>query len=158
MSQHLATVQWQRNGVTFTDNQYSREHIWRFDGGVAIAASASPHNVREPYANPACVDPEEAFVASLSSCHMLWFLAIAAKQKFVVERYLDRAVGILEKDEAGNLAITQVRLRPEIMFTGDDQPTDRQVEEMHEAAHDRCFLANSVKTKIVVEAVTSSRE
>ncbi|MBD2093508.1 OsmC family protein [Microcoleus sp. FACHB-1515] len=158
MSQHLATVQWQRNGATFTDHQYSREHVWQFDGGMEIAASASPQNVREPYANPACVDPEEAFVASLSSCHMLWFLAIAAKQKFVVERYLDRAIGILEKDEAGNLAITQVRLRPEILFAGDDQPTDQQVEAMHEAAHDRCFLANSVKTQILVEDLTSLQQ
>jgi organic hydroperoxide reductase OsmC/OhrA len=155
MSQHLATVQWKRNGATFTDHQYSREHVSQFDGGLEIAASASPHNVREPYANPGCVDPEEAFVASLSSCHLLWFLAIAAKQKFVVESYTDRGIGVLEKNEEGNLAITQVYLRPEIIFAGDHQPTDRQVEEMHEAAHDHCFLANSVKTQIVVEAVLS---
>lgn len=158
MSQHLATVHWERDHATFTDHQYSREHVWQFDGGMEIAASASPHNVREPYTNPACVDPEEAFVASLSSCHMLWFLAIAAKQKFVVESYLDRALGVLEKNEAGNLAITQVRLRPEIIFTGENQPTDQQVEEMHEAAHEQCFLANSVKTNIVVEAVSSSQQ
>jgi organic hydroperoxide reductase OsmC/OhrA len=93
---------------------------------VEIAASASPHIVREPCANLACIDPEEAFVASLSSCHMLWFLTIAAKQQFVVEGYTDRAVGVLEKNEDGNLAITQVRLRPEIKFAGDHQPTDQQ--------------------------------
>ncbi|MBD1842692.1 OsmC family protein [Cyanobacteria bacterium FACHB-63] len=156
MSQHLATVYWQRNGVTFTDNQYSREHLWQFDGGVKIAASASPHNVREPYANPACVDPEEAFVASLSSCHMLWFLAIAAKLKFVVESYTDQAVGVLEQNENGNLVITQVHLRPHIIFTGEHQPTNHQVEEMHEAAHHHCFLANSVRTQIVVETIASS--
>ncbi|MGV0028213.1 OsmC family protein [Phormidesmis priestleyi] len=156
MSQHLATIQWKRGCATFTDHQYSREHVWQFDGGVEIAASASPHNVREPYANPACVDPEEAFVASLSSCHMLWFLAIAAKQKFVVESYFDQAVGVLEKNEAGNLAITQVRLRPQIIFAGENQPTDQQVEEMHEAAHDSCFLANSVKTKVMIGAIAPS--
>jgi organic hydroperoxide reductase OsmC/OhrA len=157
MSQHLATIQWQRDRATFTDHQYNREHTWQFDGGLEIAASASPHNVREPYANPACVDPEEAFVASLSSCHMLWFLAIAAKQKFVVESYIDQAVGVLEKNEEGNLAITQVRLRPQIIFTGDNQPTDQQVQEMHEAAHHHCFLANSVKTQILVEAIAPSQ-
>lgn len=158
MSQHLATVHWKRDGAIFTDYQYSREHIWQFDGGVEIAASASPQNVREPYANPACVDPEEAFVASLSSCHMLWFLAIAAKQQFVVEGYTDRAVGVLEKNEDGNLAITQVRLRPDIQFAGARQPSDQQVKEMHAAAHHHCFLANSVKTQIVVEAVTSLQQ
>lgn len=157
MSQHLATVQWRRNGAVFIDHQYSREHHWQFDGGVEIAASASPYVVREPYTNAACVDPEEAFVASLSSRHMLWSLAIAAKQQFVVKSYTDRAIGVLEKDKDGNLAITQVHLHPEIKFAGDRQPIDRQVEELHAAAHHHCFLANSVKTQIVVEAVAPSQ-
>ncbi|MDX2243399.1 MAG: OsmC family protein [Leptolyngbyaceae cyanobacterium bins.302] len=98
MSEHSATIQWQRNQALFTDNRYSREHIWQFDGGVEVPASSSPHVVPEPYSNPACIDPEEAFVAALSSCHMLWFLAIAAKRKFVVESYTDQAIGVMEKN------------------------------------------------------------
>lgn len=152
MSEHLATIQWKRDRALFIDNRYSRDHTWQFDGGLAICASASSHTVREPYANPAFIDPEEAFVASLSSCHMLWFLAIAAKQKFIVESYTDQATGLMEQDKNGNLAITQVRLRPQIIFAGDNIPTHQQVEAMHETAHHSCFLANSVKTDIVVEA------
>ena len=152
MSQHFATIHWTRNQAKFTDTRYSREHTWRFDGGMEINASASPHNVSVPYANPAYIDPEEAFVASLSSCHMLWFLAIAAKQKFTVESYTDQAVGLMEKNEAGKVAITQVRLRPLIAFAGNPLPTHQQIEAMHEAAHDSCFLANSVKAEVIVEA------
>ncbi|RUS97615.1 hypothetical protein DSM106972_083520 [Dulcicalothrix desertica PCC 7102] len=101
MSEHIAIVEWKRSQAKFTDNKYSREHTWRFDGGIEIAASASPHVVPVPYSNPACIDPEEAFVASLSSCHMLFFLSIAAKSKFVVDNYIDKAVGIMEKNENG---------------------------------------------------------
>lgn len=155
MSEHTATVQWSRNQAPFLDNRYSREHIWQFDGGVEVPASSSPHVVRVPYSNPTCVDPEEAFVASLSSCHMLWFLSIAVKQKFVVESYTDEAIGVMEKNQDGELAITQVRLRPQIVFTGDNLPIEQQVEAMHQEAHHHCFLANSVKTKIVVEVSES---
>lgn len=118
MSEHFATIEWQRNQAKFTDNRYSREHIWQFDGGVEIPASASPHVVRPPYSNAACVDPEEAFVASLSSCHMLWFLSVAAGKGFVVERYTDPAIGLMEKNKAGKVALTKVRLRPQIIFGG----------------------------------------
>jgi organic hydroperoxide reductase OsmC/OhrA len=150
LSEHLATVVWQRDRAKFVDNKYSRAHIWQFDGGLEIAASASPHVVPVPYSNLAAIDPEEAFVASLSSCHMLWFLSIAAQRKFVVESYSDRAVGLMEKNEEGKLAITQVRLQPQIDFTGEILPTASQVEEMHEAAHASCFLANSVKTQVII--------
>jgi organic hydroperoxide reductase OsmC/OhrA len=153
MSEHFATIQWNRNQAVFTDNRYSREHVWRFDGGAEVPASASPHVVRVPFSNPACVDPEEAFIASLSSCHMLWFLSIAAQKKFVVESYIDQAIGLMEKNEDGNLAITKVRLRPQVTFAGDNSPTREQIETMHEEAHHQCFLANSVKTDIAVEAI-----
>jgi organic hydroperoxide reductase OsmC/OhrA len=151
MSEHIAIVHWKNDGSKFTDNKYSREHIWKFDGEVEVSASASPQVVPVPYSNPACVDPEEAFVASLSSCHMLWFLSIAAKNKFVVESYLDRAVGIMEKNKYGKLAIAKVYLRPQINFINDNLPTDQKIKEMHEAAHQNCFLANSVKTEIIIE-------
>lgn len=155
MSEHLATVEWSRHQATFTDNRYSREHVWQFDGGVRVPASSSPQVVRVPYSNPASVDPEEAFVASLSSCHMLWFLSIAAANKFVVEHYRDSAIGLMQKNEDGRLAITSVRLRPQITFVGENLPTEQQIAEMHEEAHHQCFLANSVKTEIVIEAVSS---
>jgi organic hydroperoxide reductase OsmC/OhrA len=153
MSNHLATIQWQRHQAKFIDRRYSRDHHWQFDGGVEVAASASPHVVRVPYANPACVDPEEAFVAALSSCHMLWFLDIAAQQKFVVESYTDSAVGMMEHNQDGNLAMTKVILRPQIVFTGDNLPTEAQVQALHQAAHHQCYLANSVKTEVVIAAI-----
>ncbi|WP_448574408.1 OsmC family protein [Trichothermofontia sp.] len=156
MSEHFAHIQWQRQEDAFIDRKYSREHIWKFDGGGEILASASPHVVPEPYANPAHVDPEEAFIAAIASCHMLWFLAIAAKHRFVVDRYLDQAVGILEKNEVGNLAITKIYLNPQVIFAGDHLPTEQQIEEMHDLAHHSCFLANSVKAEIIVAAIVPS--
>lgn len=155
MSEHIAIIEWKRSQAKFTDNKYSREHNWRFDGGVEIAASASPHVVPIPYSNPACVDPEEGFVASLSSCHMLFFLSIAAKRKFVVENYIDKAVGIMEKNENGQLAITKVYLRPQVTFALENLPTEEQLEKMHHEAHHSCFLANSVKTEVIVETKMS---
>jgi organic hydroperoxide reductase OsmC/OhrA len=153
MSQHSATVHWQRHQAKFIDNQYSREHLWKFDGGAEIAASSSPQVVPIPYSNAESVDPEEAFVASLSSCHMLWFLAIAAKQKFVVESYTDRAVGVMSKNEEGKLAITSIHLYPQVIFGEERLPTQEQIESMHEEAHHSCFLASSVKAAVVVEKV-----
>ena len=150
MSEHIAIIEWKRNQAMFTDNKYNREHTWKFDG-VEIAASASPHIVPVPYSNPACVDPEEAFVASLSSCHMLFFLSIAAKRKFVVENYIDKAVGIMEKNENGKLAIIKVYLRPQVTFALENLPTEEQLEKMHHEAHYSCFLANSVKTEIIIQ-------
>jgi organic hydroperoxide reductase OsmC/OhrA len=152
MSEHIATVYWENRQEIFMDNQYSREHTWSFDGGIEVTASASPHVVPVPYANPAYVDPEEAFVAALSSCHMLFFLAIAAKKQFIVERYQDRAIGIMDKNEAGKLAMTAIHLYPDITFRSDWSPTAGQIAAMHEQAHHQCFLANSVKASITIHS------
>jgi organic hydroperoxide reductase OsmC/OhrA len=160
MSEHIATVCWENRQEVFTDNHYSREHTWSFDGGIEVLASASPHVVPVPYANPAHVDPEEAFVAALSSCHMLFFLAIAAKKQFIVERYQDRAIGIMAKNDAGKLAMTAIHLYPDITFRGDSlrdgqaerSPTAAQIAAMHEQAHHQCFLANSVKASITIHS------
>jgi organic hydroperoxide reductase OsmC/OhrA len=153
MSQHHATVEWQRRQAKFLDNQYSREHLWKFDGGAEIPASSSPQVVPVPYSNEEFIDPEEAFVASLSSCHMLWFLSIAAKHNFVVESYIDRAVGVMSNNEEGKLAVTSIHLYPHIIFDRNHLPTQEQIEAMHEEAHHSCFLANSVKAAVIVEKV-----
>ena len=153
MSEYVATIKWARQvGERFSDNRYSRAHQWEFDGGVCVPASASPHVLPPPLSNTAAVDPEEAFVASLSSCHMLWFLSLAARQGFVVESYADRAVGYLEKNDGGRLAITRVILRPAIQFSGPKVPTPAERNGLHDDAHRQCFIANSVKTTVVVES------
>ena len=153
MSEHGVVVAWERNGQAFTDRRYSRGHRWIFDGGVEVPASSSPLAVRPPMSVEAAVDPEEAFIASVSSCHMLWFLAIAAKQGFVVEGYRDEAMGVLGKDAEGKLAITEVLLRPRVAFAGQVQPTAEQHEALHHEAHEQCFIANSVKSRIRCEPV-----
>jgi organic hydroperoxide reductase OsmC/OhrA len=150
MSTHTAEILWQRNGASFVDSRYSRGHRWRFDGGVEVPASASPHNVPLPHAVEAAVDPEEAFVASLSSCHMLWFLFLAARRGLVVEVYRDPAEGILSRDAEGFLAMTQVTLRPEITYAG-AAPSPAEEAALHHEAHDRCFIARSVKTEVRVQ-------
>lgn len=153
-SQHEATVTWQRaEGEAFTDNRYSRRHAWRFDGGAEVAASSSPHAVRLPFSDPSAVDPEEAFVASLASCHMLWFLSIAAQRGFCVDRYHDAATGTMQKNAAGKVAITAVTLKPEVRFSGSCVPTPQELAEMHHEAHEQCFIANSVNSEIVCEPV-----
>jgi organic hydroperoxide reductase OsmC/OhrA len=154
MARHLATVEWQRRDAAFVDNRYSRAHVWRFDGGVEVRASASPHVVPPPLSDPAAVDPEEAFVASLSSCHMLWFLSLAAKEGLVVDRYADEAVGILAPNAEGRLAMTRVTLRPAVSFAGPCVPDAAELRELHERAHHACFLATSVRTEVVCEPVT----
>lgn len=148
MSRYEATVLWQRPpDVAFADNRYSRAHLWRFDGGAEVPASASPEVVPPPFSAPANVDPEEAYVAALASCHMLFFLSIAAKRRFVVDRYSDRAEGMMEKNAEGRVAVTRVVLNPRVAYAG--TAPDRAAEEaMHHAAHAQCFLANSVKTEI----------
>jgi organic hydroperoxide reductase OsmC/OhrA len=158
MNEYVATIKWARQvGERFSDNRYSRAHQWEFDGGVSVPASASPHVLPPPLSNPAAVDPEEAFVASLSSCHMLWFLSLAARQGFVVESYADRAVGYLEKNEGGRLAITRVILRPAIQFSGPKLPTPAERDGLHDDAHHQCFIANSVRTMVVVESEGDGR-
>jgi len=140
---------WKKDSsAAFVDNKYSRGHTWIFDGGIELAASSSPHVVPLPMSKESAVDPEEAFVASLSSCHMLWFLSIAAAKKFVVESYEDHAEGILAKNEEGKLAMTEVTLKPKVSFSGKTIPTPAQVDELHHSAHEKCFIASSVKTKI----------
>ena len=151
MSSYSATVVWQRQGQDFLDNRYSRAHQWNFDGGASIAASASPHIVPHPHSVAENVDPEEAFVAALSSCHMLFFLSIAAKRRWLVDAYIDEAGGVMATDEAGKMAMTRVILRPRITFSGTPQPTIAQLEKVHHQAHSLCFIANSVKTQVDIE-------
>ncbi len=153
MSEYTVLVEWQRSGAAFIDNKYSRAHTWSFDGGVRVPASSSPSVVPLPYSDPAGVDPEEVFVASLSSCHMLWFLSLAAKRKYVVEAYQDDAVGTMAKLADGRYAMTQVRLRPRIVFGGDKQPSAEELNALHDEAHHLCFIANSVKTEMLIERV-----
>ncbi|MCG9682035.1 OsmC family protein [Vibrio sp. Isolate23] len=156
MSDYSATIRWQRaEHETFSDNQYSRGHQWQFDGGVSVPASASPHVVPLPYAIEENVDPEEAFIAAISSCHMLTFLGIAAKRRYVIDSYVDEAIGIMEEDDKGRTSVTKVTLRPNIIFSGSKQPDYAQLEKMHHLAHQHCFIANSVKTEIVTEIVTA---
>lgn len=146
---YTVKVSWQRKaGETFVDNKYSRSHTWTFDGGIELPASASPHAVPPPMSNESAVDPEEAFVASLSSCHMLWFLSLAVEKNFVVESYEDNAEGVMGKNEEGKLAMTRVTLNPKISFGGSHSPSAVQIAELHHSAHEKCFIANSVKTKI----------
>ena len=152
MSSYTAVISWQRNGATFTDNKYSRAHEWRFDGGAVVRGSSSPHSVRIPFSDASAVDPEEAFVASLSSCHMLWFLSLAAKRGFVVDSYEDQAIGVMARNDAGKLAVTTVTLRPKTTFTG-KEPSRAELESLHHAAHEECFIASSVKSDVRCEPV-----
>ena len=152
MSEYKAKITWHRQiDEEFVQSKYSRGHEWSFDGGTTIPASSSPHIVPLPYSVEANVDPEEAFVAALSSCHMLLFLSIAAKRRFVVDTYIDNAIGIMEQDENGRFSISKVVLRPEIVFSGDKQPSKEQVKKMHHQSHTQCFIANSVKTNVITE-------
>ena len=144
MTQHGATIEWQRNGAVFTDNRYSRGHRWAFDGGTAVPASASPHVVPLPYSVAAAVDPEEALVASLCSCHMLWFLALAAKRGYVVDRYRDAAIGRMGRDGGGRTAMLEVILRPAVAFADGRAPDGAALAALHHEAHDACYIANSV--------------
>lgn len=152
MHRYEAEVSWSRDGAAFLDQHYSRRHAWSFDGGLTLAASSSPHVVPLPRSDPAAIDPEEALVASASSCHMLWFLSLAAKRGFVVDRYVDHAFGVVGKGADGRIAFTQITLRPEIAFAGERAPTPAEIAALHETAHDYCFIASSLKTPIVVEA------
>jgi len=144
-------ILWEKDpGEIFVDSKYSRAHTWIFDGGIELPASASPHVVPLPMSKESAVDPEESFVASISSCHMLWFLSIAAGKKYIIDSYEDNAEGILRKDENGKLAMTHVNLKPKIIFSGNNIPTSFDIDEMHHDSHEKCFIANSVKTIITV--------
>jgi len=148
--QYTAEILWERGDQTFTDNRYSRRHTIRLDGGLEVAGSSSPLVVPLPYSDPAAMDPEEAFVASLSSCHMLWFFSIAVRAGFCVDRYADHAVGVMAANEKRKFWVSRVTLRPAVTFSG-RQPTAAELADMHHQAHEECFIANSVKTEVVVE-------
>ncbi|MGH8830355.1 MAG: OsmC family protein [Polaromonas sp.] len=153
MATYTAEVLWLRNDGDFLGNRYSRQHLLRFDGGLEVPGSSSPHVVPVPMSDASALDPEEAFVSSLSSCHMLWFLSIAAKRKFCVDRYFDAATGVMEKNAAGKIAMTVVTLRPDVTFSGESQPTRAELDQLHHEAHEACFIANSVKTEVRCEPV-----
>lgn len=153
MSEYRVEVIWSREGQPFADRRYSRRHRLRFDGGIEVPGSSSPQVVPLPMSDAAAIDPEEAFVASLSACHMLWFLDIACRAGFVVDRYEDAAAGTMARDAAGRVAMTVVALRPAVAFAGTRQPDRAAVEAMHHEAHAQCFIANSVKTEVRLEPV-----
>lgn len=151
MSDHIATIAWKRaEGEPFIDRKFSRAHEWKFDGGATVPGSSAPASVRVPYSDAAAVDPEEAFVASLSSCHMLWFLSIAAKRGFVVDSYTDAASGTLARDATGKTWMTRVLMRPQVRFSG-TRPSPEEFDKMHHEAHEECYIALSVKSEVVCE-------
>ncbi len=152
MSTYTATIRWSRSADgDFTKGQYSRAHEWAFDGGAVVPASASPHIVPAPWSDAGGVDPEEAFVASLASCHMLFFLDFARRGGFTIDNYVDEAEGVLEKRSDGKLAMTRVTLHPRVEFSGEKRPSDADVADLHTQAHEACFIANSVTTEVKVE-------
>jgi organic hydroperoxide reductase OsmC/OhrA len=150
MAEHKAMITWQRNSPDFLKGKYSREHTWTFDGGASIPASPSPSVVPLPYSNPANVDPEEAYVASISSCHMLTFLFLASRAGFQVDSYADEAVGFMSKNDQGVPWVSAVTLKPKIIYSGDKRPQPADIERLHHLSHEQCFIANSVKTVITV--------
>lgn len=152
MSEHKATIDWQRRDPGFLQGRYSREHTWQFDGGVTVPASPSPSVVPAPWSNPASVDPEEAFVASVSSCHMLTFLYLAARAGFEIDSYRDNAVGVMTKNERGVPWVSLVTLRPVIAWSGAKRPTAAEEHDLHHGAHEQCFIANSIRTEVRVES------
>jgi len=148
---HVAIVGWELAGADFAGRRYSRAHTWRFDGGAVVAASSSPHVVPLPMSDAAAVDPEEAYVAALSSCHMLWFLDFASRAGWVVEAYEDAAEGRMGRDAAGRPVVDLVTLRPRTRFAGERAPDAAALAALHHQAHAACFLANSVRSDIRCE-------
>jgi organic hydroperoxide reductase OsmC/OhrA len=153
MSEHKATISWKRAGPDFLSGKYSREHTWTFDGGLVVPASPSPSVVPAPWSNPANVDPEEAFVAAISSCHALTFLFLASQQGFQVDAYTDEAVGVMTKNEKGVPWVSSVALHPRIAYSGGKIPTSADEDRLHHLAHEQCFIANSIKTAVTVSGV-----
>ena len=148
MAKHTATITWTRGSDNFLDQRYHRAHTWQFDGGAVVPASSSPHVVPLPYSDPAAVDPEEAYVAALSSCHMLWFMDFASRAGFRLNRYTDAAVGSMDRNAEGQLVVSHVQLRPVTRFDAAHAPSAGQLDDLHHRAHAACFLANAVKTQI----------
>jgi organic hydroperoxide reductase OsmC/OhrA len=153
MSHYSAETLWERKDANFLDNRYSRRHVLRFDGGLEVPGSSSPSVVPLPMSDASALDPEEAFVSSLSSCHMLWFLTMAVKRKLCVDRYFDAATGVMEKNAEGKVAMTVVTLHPKVTFSGEKLPTRAELDKMHHDAHEACFIASSVKTDVRCEPV-----
>ena len=151
MSEHKAFISWKRTSANFLIGKYSREHTWTFDGGLTVPASPSPSIVPPPYSNPAHVDPEEAFVAAIASCHMLTFLYLACQEGFQVDSYDDEALGLMTKNEKGVPWVSLVTLHPQISYSGGKLPVPADEERLHHLAHEQCFIANSIKTEVVVE-------
>ena len=147
---YTAEIIWERGEQVFSDNKYSRKHLLKFDGGIEVQGSSSPLVIPLPYSEENAIDPEEAFVSSLSSCHMLWFLSIAAKNGFVVDSYHDSAVGIMKPNERKKFWVSEVTLNPRTVFSGVKVPTSEEISSMHHEAHDECFIANSVKSNVRV--------
>ncbi len=154
--EYHARIEWERGDAPFMDNRYSRGHRWRFDGGIEVPASSSPAVVRVPLSVEAAVDPEEALVASLSSCHMLWFLDLARRAGLTVDSYHDDAVGLMGKNAQGRMAMLSVTLRPRIAFAGARQPQPGELEGLHHRAHEECFIANSVHTEVRIEPASDA--
>jgi len=146
-----AGVEWQRGDAKFIDKRYSRAHTWRFDGGAVVPGSSSPHSVPLPFSDDKAVDPEEALVAALASCHMLFFVGGAARDGHVIDSYIDNAVGVMEKNAAGKMAISRITLRPQIVFSGAKRPTPEQIAALHHWAHEECYIANSIRAEVAVE-------
>ncbi len=156
MSEHKASLRWSLPpGADFARGRYSREHTWTFDGGITVPASPSPSVVPVPFSNPANVDPEEAFVASVSSCHLLTFLFIASRQGFLVESYADEAVGVMTKGANGVPWVSAITLNVRITYGGPKRPTAEEEEHLHHLAHEQCFIANSIKTAVTVVKAAS---
>jgi organic hydroperoxide reductase OsmC/OhrA len=151
MNEHTASIHWRRGTAAFGKGRYPRAHAWHFDGGATVQASASPHIVPLPWSDPRAVDPEEAFIAALASCHMLWFLSLASARGLIVDSYEDDAVGTLCEIAPQREAIIEVVLHPRAVFDAAHAATPEQLRLLHHEAHERCFLANSVKTKIRIE-------
>jgi organic hydroperoxide reductase OsmC/OhrA len=153
MAEHTAVIRWDFRGGDFLKGKYSREHTWTFDGGLTVPAAPAPGNVPVAFGNPANVDPEEAFVAAFSSCHMLTFLFVAFRAGFRVERYEDSAVGVTSKNERGASWVSEVTLRPKIVYGAEKSPASAEEEALHHAAHEQCIIANSVRTEVKVVKV-----
>lgn len=151
MHKHESTILWERKDQKFVDNKYSRAHLWEFDG-VKVPASSSPSVLPVPMSSLEAIDPEEALVAATSSCHMLFFLAIAAKRGFVVDRYIDQAYGVMGKNSEGKTLMSRITLRPRIEFSGLKQPSAAEIDEIHRMAHEQCFVGNSLKSEVMIEA------
>jgi len=150
MPNYKATIHWKRSGAKFLDHKYQRTHTWTFDNGLRLKAAASPHIVGKSFTDSSVIDPEEAFIASVGSCHMLWFLSLAAGMGFVVNKYSDQSEGTLEKNSEGHMAMTKVLIQPMVSFEADNAPSQEDFLKLHREAHRKCFIANSVKSDIEI--------